>query len=392
MKIEKSDIVQNQKLLKQLSASQRREVAHRETELKNLDKFNKLAVEDKKFQGEARLTEIQGMNDHKVLGAIQDKENRLNDLKVNLKGEETRLAKERELLALNNSAKVQQLNVNHENKFRENFDRAEEKTKKLNHLSIEQTKDLNAKSDRSLSDLQYKTKLKLDTASHKQDTKLQRNSQELGEALERKKVEYSTLVSRAGMEHQRKLNELNSKNTSEIKEKEKISKNSELVKTEHEAELIKQKTASFKQKIKNLDDEHKKVFDLIKTRYDKELDSLVQNHSKDKASVMNKATDSFYSVERMTPVIVDNIDHYQISIKTPEHEKENYVLSVNKRKIKLSMTRRMEERIDGVNGNVDNTRKSEAYTKELKVADIMDNHKITQKWADGMLTYKVLKA
>ena len=88
----------------------------------------------------------------------------------------------------------------------------------------------------------------------------------------------------------------------------------------------------------------------------------------------------------------DEGDSYIISLPASRHEKDHYTLSADKRRIRLSMARRFENRVKNDEGEVHQTHRSETFSKEFEVPHIVKDGPILQKWEDNRLSYQIFKA
>ena len=105
----------------------------------------------------------------------------------------------------------------------------------------------------------------------------------------------------------------------------------------------------------------------------------------------NKSDDQFYRIETLTPTVVENEKEYQVSLKVPEHEKENVHLSAHGRGVKMTLTRKFSDSIDQEDGSTSRSTRTELFSKEFPSKDILNPKVVSQKYEDGVLTYKISK-
>jgi HSP20 family molecular chaperone IbpA len=125
--------------------------------------------------------------------------------------------------------------------------------------------------------------------------------------------------------------------------------------------------------------------------FDKEFNNVVAANAKRHQATETRAQDSFYHLTSLEPQLREDEKYYYIDIKSPPHEKENYHLTAHDRKIKLSFNRRSQERFEE-GEEVQTSNKSEAITREFKVAEIVNDKKLTESYKNGILSYRLPKA
>jgi len=160
--------------------------------------------------------------------------------------------------------------------------------------------------------------------------------------------------------------------------------------------------SQFKENISNRDSAYKKnyeqlvavnnqVLDRTKTVFDSEINSLVKDHVAKKNLFETKVQDPFYRLSEIQYNIKDMIDHYELTIPTPEYERDNYIVNGNDRKISITFSRKFSDRVTEEDKTLHKSARSEVVTKELFTADILNPKKMTTGYKDGMLTYLIAK-
>jgi HSP20 family molecular chaperone IbpA len=75
----------------------------------------------------------------------------------------------------------------------------------------------------------------------------------------------------------------------------------------------------------------------------------------------------------------------------PAHEKENVHLVTNGRKIKITLNKRFEDLVEDKDGTVNRSSKTQLYSKEVMVKDLINPKNMQVKYEDGEITYKIAK-
>ena len=130
----------------------------------------------------------------------------------------------------------------------------------------------------------------------------------------------------------------------------------------------------------------------VQKNINKKLQDIKEDFSRKKESMVNKAEDEFYTISRLDPTLTEEEGHYLISLAIPEHESEQVSLSANNRKIRLSASRRFEDKLMPNKEESFYTKRSEMHMKEFPVKDIVTGRNLIKKYENGILTFKVFKA
>jgi HSP20 family molecular chaperone IbpA len=85
-------------------------------------------------------------------------------------------------------------------------------------------------------------------------------------------------------------------------------------------------------------------------------------------------------------------DSYIVSLKVPEHERENITISPRNRYIKITYHRKHSDRVEEQDGSSHTSKRTELMTKQFPTEAILNSKGVTQKYEDGVLKFKVLKA
>lgn len=392
MKVTKADIQANQDYLRKINSQQKGEIASREVEIENVKKLYDQKVEDEKVQGELKVYDVIDRNKKQVIEAVDGKQERLDQMKQNLKDTENRLTKERDQLQAAHVDKMEGNKMYYTNKFQQQFDDAAEKSRLINFQTNQTLKNIDESTKADIANKKYVTKLQVDKADADNKMALERASEGNSRTVERLKREHAVNVHKTELENNNKLAEMNKMHTFEASERDRIHKDQLKTAGVHHEEKIKANEKAFQDKYRNLNKGHATVIKRLKDRFAQEIKSLMDTHAKKIKLMGDKKADEFYHSEKLSPFIKENLDSYTISIPVAEHEKENFILSADKRTIKLSFARKFDERLEQETGEVFNTRRSETYKKEFQVKDILDSRYIEEMYRDGVLSYKIKKA
>lgn len=391
LKVESEQLQQNKEYLKKLLRKQRGEMRSREVEVDNAKKITERALENERYQGVFRLTELQDRNKAQLVGETKESEKKLLSLKKNLDDTKLKLSNEEENLKLRNSERIQNINDAHSLKARDIFESKQDEIKDINFTVNEKIKDIRNKTNQSLTKIRHQNRVKIDKEEY--ETSLKASQMQDGQSLALKRMEdYYLLRSKQQQrEHQTKLNEQQLKNTTEFKIKKRIHKDKSEATKRHYNELIKSEKSAFEEKYKNIVADHKKILERLKNIFKKEYNQTVSKYSEKHKASESRNHDKFYTLSTIEPQLREDKNFYYIDIKTPPHEKDNYQVSAYDRKVKVLFNRRSEERLEE-GQEVVTSNKSEVITREFAVKDIVNDRNLTQSYQKGVLSYRLPKA
>ena len=391
MKVDAEQLQQNRDYLKKLIKGQRSEIAARETEIQNIKKMTEKSLDNERLQGQVKLMDIQDRNKMKIIEETSGNEDKLLELKRQVEDTRKRLSKEEALIKDTHKSHIQNINRNHSVKARDIFDRNMDEIQDLNFNVNEKVKDVRNKTSQSLSKIRHDTKLAVDKAAYENSLKVSLAQDGQANQLKRMEDRYNLAARQQEMEHKDSLAKQRLENVNEYETRQRIHQDRTKAVEKHYSELAKNEKLAFEDKYKNMIVEHKTVLDRLKTMFDKEFNNAVAANAKRHEATETRSQDSFYHLTSLEPQLREDEKYYYIDIKSPPHEKENYHLTAHDRKIKLSFNRRSEERLEQ-NGEVQTSNKSEAITREFKVAEIVDDKKLTESYKNGILSYRLPKA
>jgi HSP20 family molecular chaperone IbpA len=162
-------------------------------------------------------------------------------------------------------------------------------------------------------------------------------------------------------------------------------------KKEHNKEKIGAENKSFKEKFLHLKSTHKELLDRVAKKFNNQIEELRASHSKFKKTFENQSKDKFYQIKRLEPRVEEKGKEYFIFLKVPYHERESVHITGHNRSVRLTLARRFEDRLAHDDGTFDHSKKSEIFSKIIKMKDILDQNSITQKYENGHLIFKIRK-
>src|SRR5690606_26406339 len=153
----------------------------------------------------------------------------------------------------------------------------------------------------------------------------------------------------------------------------------------HYNQLLASKRAQFEEKFNTLQAQHEQVISRTEEQLRSQLKALSSDYAKKRDATLSRVDDPFYNLKDIEHKLEDKPDSYLVHINVPEHESENVVFTGHDRKMKITLSRRFTDRVEGDAGKVSENRRSESFSKEFQVADLINSKDITKKYEDGVL-------
>tara|TARA_R110000868_G_scaffold90968_6_gene252136 strand:+ start:5577 stop:6743 length:1167 start_codon:yes stop_codon:yes gene_type:complete len=378
--------------LKGLINNQRNLVAAKEREIGEVKEHYDLKKLDERVIGQNELYEVKDAHQKEILEAVDQKTSRLSNMQQSLKDDLTRLEKEKAILAeqskLDRDANLIMNSVDQDEVIQEGIERSREIGQRANREIAKLQKD----SQWEIAKVSEDAKRNFDAAIKQHDNKLADRTRE-------KTVQFTTTE----IEHKNKLDQLkseydkNSRQVNRLNFVEKSNKEQNHLKELRSMEeqynyLLKEKRNQFEQKFAHLESEHNAIMNRTESKFKEQLVSLSNDYASKRAAAQNRSDDPFYNLQRLDHRVEELPDSYVISMNIPEHEADDVLISGRNRDIKLTLSRRFSERLESEEGSVDVNKRSESFTKEFQVADIVNPKSVTRKYENGVLSFKILKA
>lgn len=376
---------------KKLDSKLRNQNASKEAEIEKLKEVYDKRVDAVKVEGKERYLDSLRNNDEQLVNSAKEFEEKINNYKEHLERTQKNISQEELALKMDHDHKMHDSKEQHEINIHDQYKNALEtqidlheqlkndvrslsdKTKvEKNHLEknarVEVLAVANDYNQKGITgEREFRTKLEADVHAHEDQIRFQKN--ELKSVMDRNTEQSKRLVEAKTEVQAGQLKYLD----------------------DHQRDMLAQKQADFKVRYENMIKEHDTALAQIKSQLDSDMHRIVQESSTQKRMIANKGDDAFYRLESLNPSVADEPNNYIVSLKVPDHEKDNVHLSVHGRDLRMTMVRKYNEKLDEPDGTSNKTIKNELFSKEFNSKDILDHKNITQKYEDGILSFKIKK-
>jgi HSP20 family molecular chaperone IbpA len=159
----------------------------------------------------------------------------------------------------------------------------------------------------------------------------------------------------------------------------------------YQQKLIDEKKA-FEERVSFLKMNHDAHLKTLDEKFKGDYQNILATHEKSKMGINARETDSFYQLMKFDPIVEATPEHYTVKIIIPDYEKDNVLLNVDKRQLRLSFNRRFQEEREAADKSVSKTSRSEVLTKNFFVPDILTGVEMKKDYQNGVLTFTVKRA
>ena len=198
-------------------------------------------------------------------------------------------------------------------------------------------------------------------------------------------------VAKMEMEQLKEKQQLDYQHKYELGERGKVYTKDFTAQEKKHQEEMQQAQKAFEEKYKTLVESHQNVLQNVQVRLENELNSTISEHSRYRSSKEDKISDPFYQVSKVQAQVQDLEKEYLVQIPVPEYERESVHLTAKDRELSIAISRRFGDDIKTSTGDIYRSKKSESFSRIIPVKDIVDPAKVTQKYEDGILSFKIAK-
>ena len=376
---------------KKLTNKLRNETIKKEAEIENLKQIYDKRIDATKIEGEDRYINGIKRNDDLLVNASKDYEEKLNNYKENLSKTQTNIAQEENSIRNDHAQKIINYNDQFTNNIHEQLENASNNQEAVHDQAQQSLQTMMDKSRFIKSHMESKATTEVNALANDYNQKGITAEREYRSTLDNDLRNHHTEVEYQKSELKKSMDKTTEQNKRLEAEKNRTQTDELNYLDAHQKDMLAQKQSDFKIRYENLVKEHEGLIEKLKTHFEADVKKMVETNSGQKRIIANKSEDQFYRVETLNPVISENEKEYMVSLAVPEHEKENVHLSVHGRGVKMTLTRKYTDSIEDKDGSSNKSTRNELYSKEFPCKDILNAKLVTQKYEDGVLSYKIQK-
>lgn len=386
-----SDPQQSKEYLAKLNTGLRDRIIAKEKEIEKVDQFYDHKIENAKIQGEEKIININEQTNQRIDVAAKDYEQKLNDYRTHLISTKDKLNDEESQLKLNNEIILHNLKLNSDQKFLDSYQAIADNNRQVQTEANDKLKTLSYTTNSELSRAKSNAQLESSKLEHQNNLEFNKRQNEF--QIQSDGQSRAHLSALRSQEDEFKLQLKNSSNDQKriIDETSRIQNDRLGYLEKFHQSLMLQKESDFKVKYQNIVKQHEEVLKDIQKKFEEEVRHLQNSTSEQKQTINEKSQDDFYRIKTIQPRIVDQDKHMIFELDVPKHEWENVHLSAQGRNIKMTIGRKYSDEATDDAGSRNKSSRSELFSKEFTVKDLLNPKTMTQTYANGILKFKIDK-
>lgn len=376
---------------KKLDTKLRNQTIKKEAEIENVKQIYDKKIESAKIEGDNRYIESLKRNDNLLVGAAKDYEEKLNSYKEGLQKTQKTVEQEEAALKQNQANKL----LNSEDQFRnailDHNSNSLNQIKEVHHQSQENLRELTDTARSEKNHVENATRTEINSLASNYNQKGIDTERNFKENFNNNLQKHQEELNLQKVELKKMLDTNSAKGNLQVQEKTRVQTDELNYLEKHQKDLITQKQNDFKIRYENLVKEHDAILGELKGHFDADVQKMAMQTASQKKTIANRIDDRFYRIETLSPTVREGEKDYEVSLAIPEHEKDNVHLSAQGRSVKMTLTRKFSDSIEDSDGNIDKSTRSELFSKDFTSKDILNPKLISQKYENGVLTYKIQK-
>ncbi|MEA9358122.1 hypothetical protein SHI21_17950 [Bacteriovorax sp. PP10] len=383
---------ENEDLYKRMNKSIEKKIESKQQEIKNLDTLYDKKIEIARVEGEDQYIQALDRNNQRMISDSGVYEDKIKGYQDKLKQVQNTVAKEELNLKTSEKQKLTDLKAQLEENFEEQYSNTQENQRAIAESTQAAVKEITAKSKSEKTILEGNAQYEINAlasgfnqkaADSEKDfrTKLDSDVRIHNAEVNTQKEELKKLMTMDMEKNKRLSNEQNRVNQDQLTYQE-----------THQKDMLAQREKDFKVRYENMVKEHDTILKTLSAKFEADAQRVTASTSTDKKILNDKATDPFYRVDKLNPKLTEDLKTVTVSVPVAEYEKENIHLSTQGRSVKITLSRKYTDSLNGEDGSLNRSTRSELFSKELNTVDLLSPKNITQNYSDGILTFKINKA
>jgi hypothetical protein len=388
-KITPANIEQKQKSLKKLNKKLQNEIKSRQAEIKNVQGHYDIQLENRRSFNNDRLQEQKEIYANDLAKAIDDKNVKLQKIKANLEDNRKILENEKATIKQVHDENIQDIKHRQENHLQDTMIKGFDEQRELAGKVEREINKMNLAASNDIALHNLKMEDKIGRNAFTQDLKLRKSKQNFEVAANTQEQNFRRQKTETEVTHRNAMNDLLKEQQIEQLAREGIYKTQMSTMKKQHSQSMRQTDESYKLAMNQLIQNHQNAMDTMKSNFDKHMQQLKNELSSEKENYVTKAQDEFYTIEKLNPSYNRDNEFYYFSLEVPPHEKDFVKLQAHDRKVKISLSRTYENRIEDSVGKTHRSARSEVLAQEFEVPEILESNKVTTNYQDNVLTFRV---
>lgn len=386
-----NEAAQSKEHLSKLNSGLKDRIAVKEKEIESINNLYAKKIENQKEINEDQYLATLDQHQQKMAAVAKDYENKLEEYRSNLEKTKTKLSDEETNLKNTNQITLHNTKVNGEERFNDLFKNLEDNQNQMQFENNNKLRLLDDQTKNSITQLKSRSAYETSKLEHAKNLDFAKRQNEFelrsdgllkdqNNQLRLQEDQFKEVFKKQNAEQQRLADEKTRIYSDRLTYMDNFHQN-----------LMTQKENDFKVKYQNIVKQHEEILKEIQHKFDEEVRSLQNSTSQEKSNITTKSNDDFYRIKTLNPRVSDLGKEVLIELPIPEHEWENVHISVQGRNVKMTVGRKYSDEATDDIGNRNKSSRSELFSREFTVKDLLNSKALTQKYEDGIVKFKIAK-
>lgn len=383
---------EHQKNLSKLNNELKKKIASRENEIKEVEKHygNKMAAvkKDQEIEYEKSIDK----NQEKMLTTANQFEEKIQSYRDKLTQLQDSISAEEKYIKSGHRERMDGLSASLQEDLDSQKERVSGHYQEMQLKTKETVADINQKARDERTLTEQDNHEKMNAFNLEQHERLELNRQRQVALMKQNDVQHKQNLQEQEIEMKGQMakelkNNLNMKN-----EMARVGEANVSFQDKYNQSRLLQLEEDFQVRYQNMSQKHQETLKTLEDNFNQDLQKVIQKNSQAKGTIAEKIHDPFYSISTLNPQIQETEKEVIVSLPIAQHEQNNVRLSTKNRLIKMTLARRFDDKLNAEDGSQNRSTRNELFSKEFSVKDILNPNGITQKYENGILSFKVLKA
>lgn len=386
-----NDANQSKEYLAKLNTGLRDRIAVKEKEIESVNELYKKRIENQKEVNEDQYLSTQDQHQQKIAAVAKDYETKLQEYRSNLEKTKNKLSEEENNLKNTNEITLHNAKVGAEERFNDLYRSFDDNQNQMQFANNNKLRLLDSQTKNEINRLKSKSEFETSKLEHAQNLDYSKRQNEFELRTEGLLKDQNNQLRLQEDQFKEKFQQQNTEQKRLADEKTRIYSDRITYMDKFHQNLMTQKENDFKIKYQNIVSQHEDILKNIQDKFANEVRELQNTTAKEKSNITNKSDDDFYRIKTLNPRISDLGKEMLVELPVPEHEWENVHLSVQGRNLKMTVGRKYSDEATDDLGNRNKSSRSELFSREFMVKDLLNPKALTQKYEDGIVKFKIAK-
>jgi hypothetical protein len=383
---------ENEDLYKRMNKSIERKIAGKEQEIKDVGVIYDKKIDLAKEEGEKELLQGLERNQQRIIGESNNFEEKIKSYQEQLNKTRDTVVREEQALKGGQKEKLGQMKNELEKNFQNDYFEMQADREQIQSSTRDAVKEIATRSKSEKLQMEGNAQFEINALSSEFNQKATDSERDFRTKLDQDVRLHNAEVAQQKDELKKLMNVDIEKNKRLSSEQNRVGKEQINYQEKHQQDILAQREKDFKVRYETIVKDYNTILKDLSDKLEADVKKVVEKTSNEKKIIDSRSSDPFYTVDKLNPTLTEDEKSVTVSIPVASYEKENVHLSSQGRSIKLSLSRKYNESLNGEDGSINKSTRSELYSKELTTKDLLSSNNVTQAYIDGVLSFKINKA